>query len=212
MATIFYEKHIMPILVMKNEFVSLKHSQIYFDMCHIMFHLNREKELYDFRELVLSYLGHGELRNLLLKLVNEKDRFPANFNQSKPIISMFKMYINVVRSLKNRVEFSWSMPGSIPQHPEVTNFLKSNLQLMIYHGSGCYGNVFRTKPYADHFVNQFSGFKNDFSTEMMAIKIPSVSPYVIIMKTTSYFERVVRPQHEAKVIKEIQFFESFLKN
>ena len=203
----------MPILGMTKEFVSLKHSQIYFDMCHIMFHLNREKELYDFRELVLSHLGYGELSNILHKLVNGKSKFPANFNQSKPIISMVKVYINVIRSLKNRLEFSWSMPGNIPQHPEVTSFLKSNLQLMIYQGGGCHhGTVFRNKPYADHFVNQYSGFKNDFSTEMMAIKVPNVSPYVIIMKTTSYFERVVRPQHEAKVHKEIQLFESFLKN
>jgi hypothetical protein len=198
------EKSILPILELPDEFIKMT-SKTHYSICEMLFSLKKETELNQFTELVLTNFNQNQLHSLLTEFINAQYSSPENLKRSKAVVSMFKIYINYLKKWHTNPEFTWAMPGSIAGHPEVTKFLNSNNNQMVY-------SSFANKPHADQFVREHSGTKNEFSTNMMAIKITNVDPYVIITKTNSYFESVVRTQHRNKINKEIKFFESFLSN
>lgn len=110
----------------------------------------------------------------LLKLDNQK--------KSHPFIQkiFLKRYLYFDKKAKEIIDFGWQMPNAtMPQHPQVERFLKSNLSSFNYSGS------FNSIIAARSFATQFSGFKSSYSIDIKPYG-SGKKAFVTIIKTNAY--------------------------
>ena len=141
-----------------------------------------------FKDNVLVSLTQDQLTSLLNEFINEKNSSSISLSKSAPIAELFTNRIRLLEQKLNDPNISWVMSGSIRGHSEVEAFLRSEQRQLIYRGSGMPSGAFQQKTTADNFVKNFSGLKSGYSVEMTVVKNLKEKPYVLINKTSAYFD------------------------
>ena len=200
-ASMCLEEFVMPYVAVANEFLRLGNNTTYYNIFECLFILDREEELIKLKDLIIDKYDQNKLHDLLSEFVARRLN-PIDFSACKPIVDLFKYRLHQLECSLHSPDFNWTMPGQIPEHRDVTYFLNTNRQTMTY-------SAFSNKPQAEQFVRSYSGPKQGYSTEMIAVKNTNQSPFVFITKTMDYFNS--NKTASRKVINEkINYLKPFL--
>ena len=195
MASNILENYVLPILNSTSELNNMRcgsnNIKSIYKICRTLIMFKREKEMVKFKDNVLVSLTQDQLTSLLNEFINEKNSSNINLSKSAPIAELFTNRIRLLEQKLNDPNISWVMNGStIRGHSEVEAFLRSEQRQLIYRGSGMPSGAFQQKTTADNFVKNFSGFKSGYSVDMTVVKNPREKPFVLINKTSAYFDSI----------------------
>ena len=212
MASICIEEYILPILDSSYKFEELienKYNTALYKIYETLFILDREKDLERFKDLFSANFTQDQLENLLTEFIEAKTS-DTKLNTSKPIKELFNLRLKYLQEKVNDSDASvnWIMKGTIPDHPDLETFLKSNKQQFIYRGSDTPMRVFIARMSADCFVSKFSGVKSDYSVEMIVGKNPEENYHIVINKTMDYIQSA-RDAYKVELIKKIKLLKSY---
>ncbi len=137
-----------------------------------------EEYLEKYKDICLKYMDHKVLKELLEMLLNVK-----NIYRSTGIIKLYQLYCqHMANKLSKPPGFSWFMHGTIPGHPSLNSFLRSNEYKIMYRGQ------FRSIRDARDFAYSYGRQADGFSLNIVANGI-GVNAHVDITKTKQYFSQ-----------------------
>ena len=183
MASIYFEKYVLPILDSTVELNVLLRSGSYTEFSQIfetLFLMKRDKELEKLKNFVIGSFSEDQMSSFLDELKTKKFIEFGNDNECKPIKEFFMQRLSLLLYKVNDQSVSWAMDLTVQGHPEVEIFLRSEEQQMVYRGSGMPSGYFQKKANADNFVTRFSNLES--SIEMTVVRNPRENPFVLITK------------------------------
>ena len=154
------------------------------ELLEIAFDSNNDILIENVKDMALRMLTPDDLKCLLNKLAPNFDKYIT----CGPIIEMFEYRKKWLRDyLENEPEpeFSWRMPhASIPGHPRVENFLKSD-------GKYLYYSIGFSLEYSRSFCFTFGNENNEHYSAIMSCSRfrAGKNARVNIKKTKTYFEK-----------------------
>ena len=154
------------------------------ELLEIAFDSNNDILIENVKDMALRMLTPDDLKCLLNKLAPNFDKYIT----CGPIIEMFeyrKKWLRDYLEYEPEPEFSWRMPhASIPGHPEVENFLKSDRTYFYYSIGVCLED---SRSFCDMFGNENS---EHYSAKMNSVRFRTgKEAQVFIEKTKTYFEK-----------------------
>ena len=134
----------------------------------------------DYEEMMLKFLEMVAItldRSLYNELIENISMRVKNYRTNNYILDLIKNHLKwLEEKYRTLMIFSWCMSNaSIPEHPSVQNFLKSDQQKMTYFN-------FKSVVDARRFAKKYGGIKNGYSAQMSGGGRGKGS-FVIISKT-----------------------------
>ena len=154
------------------------------ELLEIAIDSNNDILIENVKDIALRMLTPDALKCLLKKLAPNFDKYIT----CGPIIEMFeyrKKWLRDYLKYEPEPEFSWCMPhASIPGHPEVENFLKSDEKHFRYY-------IGVSLEYSRSFCDMFGNENNEhYSAKMNSVRFRTgKEAQVSIEKTKTYFEK-----------------------
>jgi len=170
-----------------NSSVQRKENENYLDVVYeivetLMLFKSNEMEVYlsPLSDMLASTLKSDYLQDIVTRIVNN---IPS-FKSSPALVKLIQTRIKWLHDKMHKQ--SWYMPGSIPNHPLVEAFLRSENQKLAY--SGTPDRPINGASHADNFINRYEGSQDGYSVVMEYTGVGS-RIVIHIQKTRDYFEK-----------------------
>ncbi len=162
--------------------------KIYFKLAETILlfkYQNFEVLMEKFKDLVTTVFDQNHLKSFLeLVMLNNNEIF----NSSPSILKLFEIRAKFL-SEAVPIDFSWSMPGNIPGHPQLGAFLESENQEMTYRFK------FNDLRHARNFGYKHEKFNEGYSLKLTPV-VDGQNIHVVIRKTKDYYNYLLEKLNE----------------
>ena len=138
----------------------------------------------DYEEMIQKFFEMVAItldRSLYNELIDNISKNVKGYQTNKHILALIKDHLKWLEEKYSTIMlFNWCMSNaSIPEHPKVEEFLKSDQQIMAY-------SEFKSLAEARSFAKKYSGIKNGYATEM-SVGGKAKDSFVTISKTKDLY-------------------------